>query len=92
VKLYRFVKAFSLLTLLTTYILLFSTIIAACISGGWIVITVDKYGEGLAEAALLAAMLPLHILVVSRELRDCVAPTTHPGTLNPTPIEKRGGA
>jgi len=60
---------FVLAFLLATYVLFLTTISVAYFSGGWVIVLVNKYREGLWEVALLLTVLPLASYVVIRELR-----------------------
>ena len=59
---------FVLTFLLATYVLFLTTISAAYFSGGWVVVLIDRYREGIWEVTLLLAVLPLASYVVIREL------------------------
>ena len=65
---YPLLKMFVLAFLLATYVLFLTTISAAYFSGGWVIVLVNKYREGLWEVTLLLAVLPLASYVVIREL------------------------
>lgn len=65
---YEFLKAFTLLVLLAVYILFTVTFMASLLSGGRVVVSVDRYGEGRVEAAFLLCFLPLAAYVVCREV------------------------
>jgi len=71
-RLYPIAKAFVLPFMLGVYILFLLTIAAAHFSGGWVVVLVDKYHEGLAELVLLSALLPLSAYVVYREVSSAI--------------------
>lgn len=67
-KLYNIIKIFTLAFMLGVYILFTLTLVAAYHSGGWIVIIIDKYHEGLAEVILLTSILPLTTYVTIKEI------------------------
>jgi len=67
-SIYEFFKAFVLLMLLAVYILFTVTFMASLVSGGRVVVSVDRYGEGRVEAAFLLCFLPLAAYVVCREV------------------------
>ena len=66
---YPLLKMFVLAFLLATYVLFLATISVAYFSGGWVVVLIDRYREGLWEVTLLFAVLPLASYVVIREMR-----------------------
>ena len=68
-KLYPAVKMFVLAFMLGVYVLFLATVIAAHHAGGWIVVMVDKYREGLLEVILLSSILPLASYVTFKEIR-----------------------
>ena len=67
-RLYRIVKMFVLAFMLVVYILFLLTIAAAHYAGGWVVVLVDRYHEGMFEIVLLASILPLAAYVTFREI------------------------
>ena len=67
-RLYNIVKMFVLAFMLGVYILFLVTIAAAYYAGGWVVVLVDKYQEGLVELVLLASVLPLASYITFREI------------------------
>ena len=67
-RLYGIVKMFALTLMLGVYVLFLMTVATAHYAGGWVVVQVDKYGEGLFEVALLSALLPLAAYVTFREV------------------------
>jgi len=67
-RLYIVVKMFVLAFMLGVYVLFLATIAAAYYAGGWVVVLVDKYQEGLFEMVLLSSVLPLASYVTFREI------------------------
>jgi len=67
-RLYSIVKMFVLAFMLGVYVLFLVTIAAAYYAGGWVVVLVDKYQEGLFEMVLLSSVLPLASYVTFREI------------------------
>lgn len=66
-KIYVFAKVFTLFFLFGVYLLFTWMFLGAWMNGGWIVVVVDRFGEGLAELVFLVAVLPAVSYVVSRE-------------------------
>lgn len=66
-RLYSIVKMFVLPFMLGVYVMFLMTIAAAHYAGGWVVVLVDKYREGLTELILLASVLPPATYVTFRE-------------------------
>ena len=67
-RIYGVAKMFTLAFMLGVYVLFLLTVATAYHAGGWVVVLVDKYQEGLAELVLLASVLPLASYVVFREI------------------------
>ena len=67
-KIYPFIKMFVLAFMLGVYVLFLVTIAAAYYAGGWVVVLVDKYQEGLIELVLLTSVLPLASYITFREI------------------------
>jgi len=65
---YGLLKAFALLVLLVVYLLFTFTLVVAYYNGGYVVLSINKYEEGLAEIIMLLAFLPLILYVVLREI------------------------
>jgi len=68
VRAYSIVKMFVLAFMLGVYVLFLATIAAAYHAGGWVVVLVDKYQEGLMELILLCSVLPLASYVTFKEI------------------------
>jgi len=68
---YELLKAFALLVLMTVYLLFTFTLAVAYYSGGYVVLSINRFKEGLAEVVMLIALMPLLLYVVCRELLSC---------------------
>lgn len=60
-------KVLTLPLMLGAYIILLSTVVIAQMNGGWVVVMVNRYHEGMAEATFLLAMLPPATYVTIKE-------------------------
>lgn len=78
-RLYPAVKAFVLCFMLGVYALFTITLAAAWYAGGWVVVVVDRYREGLPELVMLAALFPLAAYVTTREVAGAVRQLRSPG-------------
>ncbi|MHA1632599.1 MAG: hypothetical protein ACTSXC_07335 [Candidatus Freyarchaeota archaeon] len=67
---YGWVKVFTLLVLMVVYILFTFTLAVAYVNGGYVVLTTNKYNEGLAEVVVLSLLSPVFMYVVCREVKD----------------------
>jgi len=65
---YELLKAFVLLVLMTVYLLFTFTLAVAYHSGGYVVLSIDKFKEGLIEVVVLFSLTPLLLYVVYREV------------------------
>jgi len=67
-RIYVVAKMFVLAFMFAVYVLFLTTVAVAYFSGGWVVVLVDKYREGLAELVLLASLLPVVAYVTFKEI------------------------
>jgi len=67
-RLYNIVKMLVLTFMLGVYMLFLITIATAYYAGGWVVVMVDKYQEGIIELTILASVLPLATYVTFKEV------------------------
>jgi len=65
---YNIAKMFVLAFMFGVYIVFLATIAAAYHAGGWVVVLVDKYQEGLMELVLLSSVLPLASYITFKEI------------------------
>ena len=64
---YEAARLATIVLTLSTYLAYTLAVALAHHAGGWLVVSVDRFGEGLFEAALLLAALPLVVYVSARE-------------------------
>jgi len=57
---------------MTVYLLFTFTLAVAYHSGGYVVLSIDRFKEGLIEVVVLAALTPLLLYVVYREVLSCL--------------------
>ena len=67
---YPIVKTLALAVMLASQIVIALTVAIAQANGGWVVVTVNKYSEGLIEAAILSALTPMAAYVTIKEVMN----------------------
>jgi len=65
---YPVVKTLALGVMLASQLVLVLTVVAALMNGGWVVVVVDRFNEGLAELVTLATLTPISAYVAVKEV------------------------